>query len=169
MTQTIFTILALVAPALGAVSLAVAGGPRSPEGRLPPAPTPCFPAGDYYIGDACYVLNRGQWEALPPPPAFGEHWSGTLDDGPYWMGWTAYGDGVYTDSEGEDYGVDSGTLRVFPVAACDLAQRADTCRSCLGRVVTFRVPFTPRCHAGVFTLGHLTIDTRMEAEEEDET
>lgn len=72
-----------------------------------------LPAGKYYIGDPCYVIRDADWDKV----------CGCLDDGiydclefPFFMASTAYGDGGYMGSDGNEYGVDSGCLGAVPLA-----------------------------------------------------
>ena len=63
--------------------------------------------------------------------------------------------------------MDSGTIGLLPVVACHARLVADTTRRQLGREVTFLDAFTATCEGGVFTRGHLTMDTRGDNAEEE--
>jgi hypothetical protein len=119
-----------------------------------------LPAGTYWVGDLCHVLTADDWAELPAPPMQGESWTATIQGQTLWMGWTAYGDGIYDDEEGHAYGVDSGSIGVMPVTACDPVRLAEAQHLELGRVVHYPAPFTPTCTGGSFRLGPISIDTR---------
>ena len=74
----------------------------------------------FYIGDICYVLSDemyfGVWDKLHG-----------FDDGcfeipgtgySFAVGSTAYGDGVYVDDKGNEYGVDAGVIGIVPLELC---------------------------------------------------
>jgi hypothetical protein len=76
------------------------------------------PPGKYYIGDLCYVLDDPVYDTI-----FGG--LGGYDSGLYqekgtdrffFVERTAYGDGLYYDSEGRDYGVDAGIIGICPAS-----------------------------------------------------
>ena len=70
-----------------------------------------MPAGRYYVGDLCYVLND-VWDEVCELSLFEcEGGPFTLKDGrQFIMYGTAYGDGCYPSSDGKLYSVDSGTI-----------------------------------------------------------
>ena len=90
-----------------------------------------FPAGEYWIGDPCYVLGACGFS---------------------WTHYTAYGDGRFKDNRGREYFVDSGTLGIFPA---DAVPSDATC----GSFVRQRKSFTPTYEDGKFTFGTVVIDT----------
>tara|TARA_R100000353_G_C6441423_1_gene178699 strand:+ start:65 stop:484 length:420 start_codon:yes stop_codon:yes gene_type:complete len=73
----------------------------------------------YYIGDLCYVLDDTTYHELfdlvdGDPLNKGKFV--TLKDGrKFFIGGTAHGDGGYFGSDGEQYGVDSGTIGIVAV------------------------------------------------------
>ena len=87
----------------------------------------------YYVGDLCYVLNSNEWaivctyddfyptedpedcdpEGYLAPEEFDLEVEGS--GRPFFILKTAYGDGVYTGSDGKDYSCDSGTLGCIAV------------------------------------------------------
>lgn len=89
-----------------------------------------MPAGKYYIGDPCYVIN--EWDEFLSPM-----WDADGESAFLWKGYecvvfhTAYGDGVY-DLNGFDIGVDSGCIGALPVEACSGNADRD------GVIVTFK-------------------------------
>lgn len=74
-----------------------------------------LPTGTYYIGDLCYVLSDEDWEQLHSLMFPGGHecitGKHTLSDGRQLLIMsTLEGDGVYFDTAGRNYSVDSGTI-----------------------------------------------------------
>jgi len=70
----------------------------------------------YYVGDLCYVLDDTTYEDL-----FGQVQGDSLvtgkfvtvkDGRKFFLGSTAYGDGGYLGSDGQEYCVDSGTIGI---------------------------------------------------------
>lgn len=114
-----------------------------------------FPAGDYYIGDLCYVLSdelyHGVWgDNFGYDPGYITN--GTIS---FAMESTAYGDGEYEDDEGNKYPVDAGIIGIAPVSILKDRQAP-------GRYITFTEPVTFRGTGhgyGLFTItsGHRTI------------
>jgi hypothetical protein len=77
-----------------------------------------IPAGDYYIGDLCYVLSEDIYHKV-----FGgdnRDYESGLYTGPnnqfFLVDNTAYGDGLYTGSDGKEFGVDAGIIGICPVS-----------------------------------------------------
>jgi len=73
-----------------------------------------MPAGRYYIGDLCYVMTDEEWEEFCSITIVdlrcidGEF---TLKDGRRFATYgTAFGDGLYMDQYGREYGVDAGLI-----------------------------------------------------------
>ena len=67
-----------------------------------------FGPGTYFIGDICYALKEDEYYEI---------WGNqnNYEDGSYdgfAVAGTAYGDGVYTGTDGVDYGVDAGVIGV---------------------------------------------------------
>lgn len=100
-----------------------------------------FPAGEYYIGDLCYVLPdelyHGVWG-----DKFGYE-TGYFTDGKnaFAMHHTSWGDGSYEDEEGNKYSVDAGIIGIAPAAL--LKSRNEP-----GRFITFTEPVTFRTEGG---------------------
>ena len=87
--------------------------------------TAVFPAGEYWIGDLCYVLHD-EWKEICNDFLFADD-DFNIQEGEYtlkngtriFMGSTAYGDGVYQDNDGNDYGVDSGSIGIVKLSSID--------------------------------------------------
>jgi|MudIll2142460700_1097286.scaffolds.fasta_scaffold124243_2 hypothetical protein len=89
-----------------------------------------FPAGSYFIGDPCYLIEDEDWDKIgdatnwfgaeffpstPPPPKDWDdglyHWNGK----PCFASHTKYGDGCYHNASGtHEFWVDSGLIGVTP-------------------------------------------------------
>ena len=118
-----------------------------------------FPAGEYYIGDLCYVMHS-EWEELCdlmfPTPTDMQEGEFTVQDKRLFLASTAYGDGCYSDNFYREYGVDSGTLGIIAVkdiAESELKHLVD------GHVFNFDRDFTVTAEGGVFDFGDIHIDT----------
>ena len=117
-----------------------------------------MPAGRYWLGDLCYVLGDEDdelWEEF----IANEHWNGrdvaaALDGHPTVALNTAYGDGVYTSTTGEVFGVDAG---IIGAVAWELA---DPEGHSLGFERTFEEDFLMyRDRWGVIHIGSMEIPT----------
>jgi hypothetical protein len=111
-----------------------------------------LPAGRYVIGDLCY---RDQEDA---DELFADYQPGkikTLYDGRrYAYLNTAYGDGSYSDQDGNEYSVDSGTIGIMQYDDGELDSR-------MGRTFEFDSDFQVYASNGVLHFGHISIDTSM--------
>lgn len=128
-----------------------------------------FPAGEYWIGDLCYVMHP-EWNEMCDLFFAGRTDHGcnegkfTLADGrTVFAGTTAYGDGVYRDNRGNDYGVDAGLLGM--IAVKDIVESEQQYLNG-GNVFQFDAAFQVSVERGLFNFGDIEIDTR---EYEDET
>ena len=84
-----------------------------------------LPAGAYWVCDPCYAIPKDRWEewlkiaGLHDAEEMPQILSGALD-GKMCIGiGTAYGDGVYYDQYGGEYGVDSGLIGLVPKEIAD--------------------------------------------------
>lgn len=114
-------------------------------------------AGRYWVGDLCYLITGPKWnsvcEFLGNGPEMREGVF-TLDGRKGAIFGTAYGDGVYHDQEGNEYGVDSGTLGIFPAGLMDSKWAG------LGTVFEFPEDFPVSCVDGEMRFGHIRIRTK---------
>jgi hypothetical protein len=75
-----------------------------------------MPAGDYYVGDLCYVMHDCWDEVISimfddDEDGRGRHGEFVLKDGRRFAVYgTAYGDGVYHDEQLNEYSVDAGLI-----------------------------------------------------------
>ncbi len=126
-----------------------------------------LPAGKYYIGDLCYVLHEDIYDKV-----FGGF---GYDDGLYtekemglsfFVGSTAYGDGLYKDDRNREYCVDAGIIGICPAELMYKDEDGDG-----GQVFTFTEPVSCRIKHGIFTFesGHqyVRINTAGSDDEED--
>lgn len=133
-----------------------------------------FPAGQYYIGDACYVMHD-KWSELCNEFFFADRKDNGCNEGEFnmkdnigkiFVGNTAYGDGYYKDNFGNGYGVDAGNIALIPLECIDQTDKENEIR--YGVVVTFAVDFEVSVKNGVFKFGNIVIDTANETGYEDD-
>ncbi len=125
-----------------------------------------LPAGKWYIGDLCYVLNN-RWDEFCDLTIDGHGVKDgffTMADGTQFAFFgTAYGDGLYYDQEGNKYPVDAGLI------GCVLVDKVGSDADLsLGKVHTFEKAFYAVSDGRVLTFGHVSIDTDPVWEDEDE-
>ena len=129
-----------------------------------------FPAGKYYVGDPCYVFshdtNTGGDKLLDHTEYF-QNDVYEFEGHPIWARSTAYGDGTYNDCQCRNYSVDAGLIGVVSL---ELFERDLAEIERLGHIIEFAKPFEPKCEDGIFTIGHIVIDTKGydDSEEDDD-
>lgn len=114
-----------------------------------------LPAGEYYIGDPCYVFEGKTWDQiLEETDSFQsgdiQHFNG-FD---LWAASTQWGDGTYCDQNGIEYPVDSGLLGIIPLGLIDNPEGLEH-----GTVIKFPKDVTVDFDNGMFWFGHIRIDT----------
>lgn len=122
-----------------------------------------MPAGAYFVGDPCYMFahSTDTWSDIGEQTDWFTENTVACVKGKYlWADGTAYGDGVYTDQFGNEYCVDAGLIGVTPIELYERNALADV--ESLGLVITFDKPFIVSVDDGVFTIGHIVIDTASE-------
>ena len=135
-----------------------------------------MPAGTYYVGDLCYLL-AGKTDPLYDALVLGFDNDNTAVDvragrreafAAFYAN-TAYGDGGYSDNEGNIYGVDAGILGVVQLLSADLLAKAkEEDAAGMAKVIDFPEDFrVDRDEDGTFTFGHLTIVTDESDQEDD--
>ena len=123
-----------------------------------------LPAGDYYIGDLCYVLGDKVYDGV-----FGgfDYDSGlyteTKSGLSFLVASTAYGDGLYVSNDGKEFGVDAGIIGICPVA---LMAKDDGG----GHIYEFKKPVDCKFRGGIFTFesGYQYIRINTQGEYDDE-
>jgi hypothetical protein len=125
-----------------------------------------MPAGTYYIGDLCYVMD-GEWNEfcqLTIKDNTCLQGKFTLADGREFASFsTRYGDGEYRASNGAKLGVDAGLIGCIKVEDItdDVDKNYPQGLGELGTVVTFDKPFSVSGNrdTGRIRFGHITIRT----------
>jgi len=122
-----------------------------------------LPAGKYYIGDPCYVIDNamwdqfcgGLWDTNDPIFDFDGYDVGVLQ--------TAYGDGCYEASDGSMLGVDAGIIGAIPAVLMVQGSYDE------GTEVVFDKPFSVHADAdGTLHFGNFTVKTGDEDDYGDE-
>lgn len=119
-----------------------------------------LPAGDYIVGDPCYVLHPW-WDAfLANMDAKTNTSTFEISDGVeitcvYFD--TAFGDGAWSGSDGQTYAADAGMLGLVPAIVLEYG---GTQPGWYNRLVTFGTPFTAQ-HDGVgrMNFGGIKVNT----------
>jgi hypothetical protein len=122
-----------------------------------------FPAGQYYVGDLCYVMHP-EWEELCDIMlAEDEMIDGelTVQNKRLFIASTAYGDGNYADNTGRTYGVDSGSLGIIAVENIAESELPNLNG---GNVIEFTTDFIVTAQHGRFNFGGILIDTEYDEE-----
>lgn len=122
-----------------------------------------MPAGNYYVGDLCYVLHD-EWDEVCDLFFAGRNDHGcnegefTLKDGRRFACYnTAFGDGCYTDQFGREYGVDAGCIGCILLSDIDLTNPDNFIRG--GQVLEFPNDFETESYRGDMYFGSVHIDT----------
>lgn len=118
-----------------------------------------MPAGKYYIGDLCYVMNKEWNECCDLFFVDGKSQEGefTLKDGRRFACFdTKYGDGTYYDRDGKAYDVDSGSIGCILV---DDISKEDQENIGLGQVFEMVEPFESYRWGAAIHFDSITINT----------
>ena len=121
-----------------------------------------MPAGDYYIGDLCYVMHK-EWDEVCSL-FFKGNTNGScnqgefvLKDGRRFAGYnTKWGDGEYRDQFNNRYLVDSGCIGCILVS--DIVEM-DTRNIDLGNVIKMTKEFDTSNIDGLISFNNITIET----------
>lgn len=117
-----------------------------------------FNAGEYWVGDLCYVLSDDDWDEYFQNYANQPNTKHVFSDGrEFWYCNTAFGDGTYVDQFDNEYQVDSGTIGVISLADID-EEHPDTWMAG-GATLLFEDEFHCSYANGVFYIGEIVIDT----------
>ena len=124
-----------------------------------------MPAGNYYVGDLCYVLHE-VWDEVCgimfKDTDSGNNGEFTLKDGRRFAVYgTRWGDGTYSDQYGNRYGVDAGIIGCILVSDIKLiSQDWWTNDTDSGNVIEFTREFrTGIVEESIIEIGHIMIDT----------
>lgn len=127
-----------------------------------------MPAGQYYIGDLCYVMGDAEWDEFCSITIQGYRClSGEfiMSDGRRFATYqTKYGDGEYRDQFNNRYGVDAGLIGCIRLE--DIRVEKYNIKD-LGAIVEFKTDFVTSYEDGVIKIGHVMIDTDPEFEDDD--
>ena len=126
-----------------------------------------MPAGTYYVGDLCYVMDDDEWdEFCTLTIKDNECLEGEfeLDGRKFATYGTKWGDGEYRDQNGHSYGVDAGLIGCIRLSDIKDPDYDEIGR--LGNIVVFEKDFTTsggrngvREWNGKIHIGHIVIDT----------
>ena len=129
-----------------------------------------MPAGKYYVGDLCYVMDSDEWRQVcsiiikDNQCLDGEF---ELSDGRRFAIYsTAYGDGGYYDQYGHTYSVDAGSIGCILMSDIR-ANKYDNLLD-LGAILEFAEPFETGSQGGQLKFGHVIIDTDPACNEDEE-
>lgn len=125
-----------------------------------------MPAGRYYVGDLCYVMNS-QWDEFCSITISGN----SVTEGEFQLAngirfaslSTMYGDGCYEDQFDGSYSVDAGLIGCILVD--DISDSSANTE--LGNIVEFFDDFEVISEDGVLHFGHISIQTG-DSDEDDE-
>jgi hypothetical protein len=127
-----------------------------------------MPAGKYYIGDLCYVMDSDEWDEFCAITIQGNNCIDgefELSDGRRFAIYsTRWGDGEYYDQYGHTYSVDAGSIGCILMSDIR-AHKYDNILD-LGAVQEFAEPFETGSHKGQLEFGHVLIDTDLVCEDE---
>lgn len=129
-----------------------------------------LPAGTYIVGDPCYTMDNDAWNLWLDaanlnsnrnlPDMLVAPFNGALVAACH----TMHGDGTYTDRQRRNYGSDAGLIGAVPLIAA--SKRPQLMSGDLHHVVTFEEDFTVYRDGGVIHIGHITIDTDPDIEDD---
>lgn len=120
-----------------------------------------LPAGDYWVGDPCYVFpnDTNQWQDLiEKADYFDKPKYVTLENIIVVAGSTAYGDGCYFGTNGFQYGVDAGLLGIIPMSTVNFLNPSKHSFE-LGTVEHFDSEFMVKICDGHFDFYKFIIET----------
>ena len=129
-----------------------------------------MPAGRYYVGDLCYVMDNDEWSQVCARTIQGEK----IVDGEFELAdgrrfaiySTAYGDGGYYDQYGHTYSVDAGSIGCILMS--DIRANKYYNLLDLGAILEFAEPFETGSQGGQIEVGHVIIDTDPACNEDEE-
>lgn len=122
-------------------------------------------AGEYWIGDLCYVLHE-VWDEVVDliykDSEEGREGAFTLSDGRKFVLFnTAYGDGEYRDQNGNEYGVDAGNIGIIRVSDINTNVEENKDFEETGHIFNFPSAFWATTDGnGMLRFGHVRINTR---------
>ena len=130
-----------------------------------------MPAGKYYVGDLCYVMDGNEWNEFCEtslPSRQSSAWDGEFQfkDGRRFATYsTKWGDGTYYDEIGHSYSVDAGLIGCILVSDIK-ANKYDNLLD-VGAILEFDEDFETGEHEGKIQFGYIVIDTDPIYEDEE--
>lgn len=124
-----------------------------------------MPAGTYYLGDPCYVIDDKNWQAfldyfeIQLVNGENQYATAIIDNHLTFVAFTLNGDGTYFDNHGNEFPCDAGMLGCVPLLLTDSDRVYDVHEHDLGIIVTFDKEFTVDCHDGIIYIGNHIFDT----------
>lgn len=114
-----------------------------------------LPAGVYWIGDLCYVVDDEVWQKFLDEAAYVGNTMAQHIDGILYLAFdTEWGDGTYKDQYGNEYDVDASMIGIIPAADVDASDMPG------GHIFDFKTEFTARRKEnGLLVFGHVQIVT----------
>lgn len=136
-----------------------------------------MPAGEYYVGDLCYVMSEEEWDEFCSITIQGNRCLDgefTMSDGRRFATYgTAWGDGSYFDQHRNEYAVDAGLIGCILIK--DIKVDINTIKEqALGNIVTITNDFSTSGGRGdekwdgVIQIGPIRIETNSSDFNEDE-
>lgn len=126
-----------------------------------------FKSGLYYVGDLCYVLHD-EWDEVCALTIKGHQLLNgefTLKDGrKFALYSTKFGDGLYYDQSGNEYGVDAGSIGCILAQDIDLGEPNNYVNG--GNFIQFEQDFVTSGDDGLIKIGFVEIDTGDSYEED---
>jgi len=124
-----------------------------------------IPAGKYWLGDPCYVIQSKDWLHFCNEYSFNDTENNaylTLPDNTPVLAFSTYhGDGHYIDQHGNEYPVDAGLIGLIPFDYTEkFSEKELTNYSSLGTVVEFAEETLCFTADGILTFGNYIIDTK---------
>lgn len=124
-------------------------------------------AGTYYVGDLCYVMHEvwNEFCDITIPENVCLDGEFTLKDGRKFATYgTEYGDGVYYDNSGREYGVDAGLIGCILLSDIDLGVIENDIKG--GNVIEFKEDFETYEDCGSIVFGDVYVETNQDEEED---
>lgn len=123
-------------------------------------------AGEYLLGDPCYVFNGDDWSTLLDSCDVFDSPVGTIREINVLAFPTTYGDGTYLGSDKVLYDVDSGLIGLVPVELVDKKYN-HLYGMPPNKKVVFNKPTACTNDVGDMRFGDIHINTRDEEDEDD--
>lgn len=137
-----------------------------------------MPAGKYYVGDLCYVMDYDEWDVFCSITIKGNQClegEFQMPDGRKFATYgTKWGDGEYRDQYGNRYGVDAGLIGCILIEDIR-AEKYDNIEK-LGAIHEFKADFVTsggrgqpldRDWSGTIQFGHVHVETDPQEEYEE--